>query len=57
MLRLMEPVITFSYLTVFPVHDRAGAYAAFSAGERGGGGGEGWVHFKLERTLCEQSLK
>ena len=37
MLRLMEPVITFSYLTLFAVHDRAGAYAAFSAGEGGWG--------------------
>ena len=30
----------------------SGALAAFSA--RGGGGG---VHFKLERTSCQQSLK
>ena len=31
-----------------PYKRRTGAYAAFSAGE---------VHFKLERTPCQQSLK
>ena len=47
--------ITFKYnlfvlLILYP-----GAYAAFSAG--GGGGGKGGVHFKLEQTSCQQSLK
>ena len=33
------------------IDDIAGAYAAFSARERGRG--RGGVHFKLERTLCQ----
>ena len=44
------PLISLMFFA-HSLHSNTGAYAAFSAGGRGG------VHFKLEQTSCQQSLK